>query len=626
MIVAVECGLDNGRNHVLLPLDLHAGPTHVMPDRWYHKLGTRDEGPFSRSELQFLAHREKLAPGDLIRAEDSAGWVEARSIGLVFPSTKTRAAKPTAPKAQPKPSTALAPETLSASRVIRVDSVDEPLQAKAPISQALPPPVPPQRDGKRRRRILIGAVIGAGLALLLLLLLLFRPTTTEHPLVRGDQSGAGQAASADGRGSRVDAATGGASGKGQSHSTTGDVSGNDDAPRSDSGDERQTADNTDEVEQDSPDASQQIPIERPPSTFAITDAPERSLSEGIDRLTARRSRGTGRKGKKGNDAESASGSFTPGFSEHIAVTEVGSDDIGSVLRQLGPGYDRYTNIRTRDLADYENLKRYRVLFINCGGLPAQSEQLKASLRTFVERGGTVYASDLQYPTIAFPFPESEPQPGAACVPQQVDADVVDKGLAKLLGESVVLNFESADWRVADFYGRRVTTYLQGTVRGRDGKVPLLISFPFVKGNVIFTSFHNSTQVSETEEIILKYLVFSAVTASLDSEVERDFRRRGMSRDARDLFSASNETRRFEREYDCKRSGRLEFALVFEDLGAELELRLTGPGGRSFNKRGTSTFHIRVPDAKKGTWKCVVTAVEVPFANFPFTLNIARKRN
>ena len=44
------------------------------------------------------------------------------------------------------------------------------------------------------------------------------------------------------------------------------------------------------------------------------------------------------------------------------------------------------------------------------------------------------------------------------------------------------------------------------------EAPLLVKFREGKGTVIFTSFHNEAQNSQQELQLLRYLVFSAVTA------------------------------------------------------------------------------------------------------------------
>ena len=65
-----------------------------------------------------------------------------------------------------------------------------------------------------------------------------------------------------------------------------------------------------------------------------------------------------------------------------------------------------------------------------------------------------------------------------------------------------------------------------------------MQFPFGEGNVIFTSFHNETQNSQTELELLRYLVFTAVNAQLDTGVQQKMIRGGFSPVERNLLSAS----------------------------------------------------------------------------------------
>ncbi len=223
------------------------------------------------------------------------------------------------------------------------------------------------------------------------------------------------------------------------------------------------------------------------------------------------------------------------------------DDMGALLRTLGSGY-QYAPISLDDLLDFDQLKKYDVVFVACSPVPktwvedervragirantavfgARTEivdRLKKSLRRFVAGGGTLYASDWQFDLLHIAFPEmiDEAKVGRGEV-QKVTADVVDPGLRKRLGPTIPLRFEKSDWRPAAFTGRDVTTYLKGEYRLTSGDRqtgPLLVSFPVGDGTVIFTSFHNEAQNNDVEKELLRYLVFTTVTAREDSRVKR----------------------------------------------------------------------------------------------------------
>ena len=269
------------------------------------------------------------------------------------------------------------------------------------------------------------------------------------------------------------------------------------------------------------------------------------------------------------------------------------DDMGALLRTLGPGY-QYTQISLNDLLESDQLDKYDVVFVACSPVPkawvlrrvrpgvrantavfaARPEivaRLNQSLRRFVAGGGTLYASDWQFDLLAIAFPEmiDEAKVGRGEV-QKVTADVVDPGLRKRLGPTIPLRFEKSDWRPAAFTGRDVTTYLQGQYRLTSGDRqtgPLLVSFPVGDGTVIFTSFHNEAQNSDVEKELLRYLVFTTVTAREDSRVKRTMVRGGLSPQERNLLSASSGGQPVGDRYELAKAGRLQFALGFENQGA-----------------------------------------------------------
>jgi len=336
----------------------------------------------------------------------------------------------------------------------------------------------------------------------------------------------------------------------------------------------------------------------------------------------------------------------------LAVTPPAFDDMGSLLATLGEGY-RYDDLAMDDLLDAQRLAQYDVIFVTCGYVPKDwvgellrddersggghyavrpetAEQLRSSLRGFVAGGGTLYVSDRFFQLLVIAFPKMIDSGNVADGDEgTVEAEVVDPGLRKRLGPNVQLEFDKRAWCPAALRGPEVTTYLEGTyrtVQGEERSGPLLARFPFEQGQVIFTSFHNEKQNSETERELLRYLVFTTVTAETDARVGRTLVRSGFSPVDRSLFSASPENPSLTQVYDCQGGKTLQFVLGFEDRGAELELTVEGPGGRRFEKSGTSTFTIEVPAAAKGPWRYTVRPIKVPYENFPFTLTIGAKRS
>jgi hypothetical protein len=333
----------------------------------------------------------------------------------------------------------------------------------------------------------------------------------------------------------------------------------------------------------------------------------------------------------------------------LGVTPADFDDMGSLLKTLGEGY-QYEDFQIEELLDSEKLKEIDILFLTCGGFPDSwlgkqlneatrgrdvyqfrpeiVERATENLRTFVKQGGTLYASDWRFVLIANAFENFvDVDKVIEGDKQTVEAEVVDPGLREVLGDMIRLNFDQAGWNPAAFKGEEMVTYLRGHYRSPDNaesEAALLVKFPFGEGNVIFTSFHNEKQNSETEIELLRYLVFTTVTARTESEIQQTMVAGGFSPASRDLLSASNETPSVTRSWQCTTSGPVQFVLGFQNQGAVLRLTVVGLDGKTYEKESTSTFQIDVPDAQRGEWKYTVTAVTVPYANFPFTLTIGEK--
>jgi len=335
----------------------------------------------------------------------------------------------------------------------------------------------------------------------------------------------------------------------------------------------------------------------------------------------------------------------------LAVTEPEYDDMGKLLATLGSGY-RYDQIPYDDLLHPERLAQYDVVFLTCGGVPREwlgqrvrgperrgagvfrarpeiVESLKKSLRQFVGRGGTLYVSDLHFELLAIAFPEyvDRAKAGRGAV-QTIRADVVDRGLREWLGEAIDLRFEMPAWRPAAFTGPEVTAFLQGKYERQSGgeeTVPLLVTFPFQEGIVVFTSFHNEAQNSELELKLLRYLVFTTVTATEEEKIKQTLVRGGFSPQERGILRPLAEQEEVTESYDCRQGGHLQFVLGFRDQGAEIRLTVIGPDGRRYEETGTKTFTLDIPHAAAGSWKYTVTPVKIPYQNFPFTLTIGEKQ-
>jgi hypothetical protein len=328
---------------------------------------------------------------------------------------------------------------------------------------------------------------------------------------------------------------------------------------------------------------------------------------------------------------------TPTYREPVNLTFVPWDDMGKLLRELGDGYrfDEVTPLQM--LTDPHVLDPYDVLFLTCapGG-----QELKDVLAQYVSRGGTLYASDWRFDAVAAAFPEFvDADVLGSGVREVVTAEVVDPALRELVGPTIPLRFNLPRWKTAAFGGPRVggprvSVLLRGAYHrqrhprdrvGDPATAPLLVKFSFGKGMVIFTSFHNEKQNSELERKLLQYLVFSLVTADVNAQVTASIQGAGFAPQKSNLLSTPPDNPSVSRTYTNSKTGPLRFALGFRNEGAEFRLLLRSPDGRTYTWEGTSTVILEVPDALPGEWTYTVTAVRLPYENFPFTVTVSEKQ-
>ena len=73
------------------------------------------------------------------------------------------------------------------------------------------------------------------------------------------------------------------------------------------------------------------------------------------------------------------------------------------------------------------------------------------------------------------------------------------------------------------------------------------------------------------------------------------------------------------------SAQVRFILGFQEQGARLRLTVVSPEGKKREAEGTSTLVIEETCPVVGEWRYTVTALAVPFPDFPFTLTVGESR-
>ena len=320
---------------------------------------------------------------------------------------------------------------------------------------------------------------------------------------------------------------------------------------------------------------------------------------------------------------------TPSYQDNHGIVW---DDMAKLLSTLGEGY-KFKLINAFELLDAKKLEDLDVLFLTCapgGSDPTRptiiEERFSYNLRNFVDQGGTIYASDWRYEAIAAAFPKiAAPRLQGDGRAGPLEAEVVDPGLRDMIGPTVQLRFDLDRWKTAAFAGDRVKVLIEGTYQQQKfgiAKAPLLVKFQFGKGTVIFTSFHNEKQNSEVEQKLLKYLVFSAVTAQIENQVNQTLVQGGFSPQKQNLLSASADNPKVTYAYRGTKAGKIRFVLGFDERGAKLHLSVVSPAGKKSEHEGTSTFAIEDVSTGPGEWRYTVTARDLPYPDFPFTVTVA----
>ncbi len=312
----------------------------------------------------------------------------------------------------------------------------------------------------------------------------------------------------------------------------------------------------------------------------------------------------------------------------LGVNPQGSDNVGAVLTGLGKGYE-YTDLTNVDLESGDRLKKYDVVFLNCGGAVGTNAGGAKAVREFVSMGGTLYASDLQYEFVSKVFPlAANPVARYAGVPGQYKAEVVDGGLQKVLGKTVNLKFDAGGWAAAAFGGKTVSVLLRaaGDPALKKG-TPLLVKFSHGKGTVIYTSFHNSAIADDTAKKLLRFLVFSAVVADAESRINAALTRDKFAVASSEILTATANDWSDIRSYTLGRGGKFRVAVGFHNDNAEVLLTVTSPEGAdvTFEHEGKDTFVVDLVNAPPGEWKLRVTAKKIPNPNFPITLVVAEPK-
>lgn len=227
------------------------------------------------------------------------------------------------------------------------------------------------------------------------------------------------------------------------------------------------------------------------------------------------------------------------YSAHVAVVTGQYDRVEDVIDRVG-----LTDVTIYDgvgsgsgtpastlLNDLSLLAEYDVVFLNCGMVETgliDDPNVISNLRTFVESGGSLYASDWAYDYVEVTWPDAiefwgddnTVDAAAWGIDGTIQASVDDSALSTFLGQSSVqLNYDLGAWVVAESAAPSTRVLVRGAVEALDNSnpflpqivpvnsAPLLMMFEHGDGKVMYTTFHNESQTTADMDIILEFMVF-----------------------------------------------------------------------------------------------------------------------
>ena len=218
----------------------------------------------------------------------------------------------------------------------------------------------------------------------------------------------------------------------------------------------------------------------------------------------------------------------------IAVTPPYYDDIGKILTDMKYSF---TEIEPSDLSDYDLIKDYDIIFINCAGeLEQPAQDAKTALQQFIQNGGNLYTSDWAFTFIQNSFPEYITFHGYIGEAQTITCAVVDPGLQDYLWDlnTGEVTYDLSSWVPIESISSQTKVYLTGSytvyesmgsaniksLRKREiskgqSKIssttetdkPLAVCFSYGNGKVLHTTFHNEAQLDWLIQRMLEYFIF-----------------------------------------------------------------------------------------------------------------------
>lgn len=223
----------------------------------------------------------------------------------------------------------------------------------------------------------------------------------------------------------------------------------------------------------------------------------------------------------------------------VAVVSGDYDEVNAVLARFGITDTFQVNGQTGTdlvhfLASADNLAQYEAVVFAGGHIEedvlydtdgsdvdGDVASVLEAIRTYVQGGGTVWATDWSYDLVEAIWPsavewvgdDSNPNDAQLGEPDAADATVRDRELADAIGTSAVrVQFDLDTWPVAQSVGDGVTIYETvdapwrfGMESGTQADAPVALEFGDGKGHVVYTSWTLDANAGDGEAVI-RYLL------------------------------------------------------------------------------------------------------------------------
>jgi hypothetical protein len=240
----------------------------------------------------------------------------------------------------------------------------------------------------------------------------------------------------------------------------------------------------------------------------------------------------------------------------VAIVTGDYDDFQLVLQQMG--FANYTvfdglvtgtsvcdvcedNLRNF-LLDDEWMQQFDIIMLNGGHVEeniiyppdedsstddnGESAVIMQNIVTFVQNGGSIYASDWAYDDVEVGWPtrieflgdDTQPNDAQSGDQQLVQATISDSALAAWLGSKdarVDIDYDLPVWPAIESVEDTVSVHITGNVNVRMGTYtdtingsPLLTSFNDGQGKVVYATFRVAKNASADMLLILQYMMYS----------------------------------------------------------------------------------------------------------------------